>query len=99
LGKKCAPFVSKYIDKDKVMVKKYVVRLSLEERQQLESLLKKGRVSARHRQHAEILLKADEGEQGPAWKDKAISEAFGLTVQTIERVRKGKKRSGCRKPK
>lgn len=35
--------------------------------------LKTGRVAACQRQHAEILLKADEGEYGSAWKDKDIS--------------------------
>ncbi|MBA7595150.1 IS630 family transposase ISAcma29 [subsurface metagenome] len=37
---------------------------------------------------AHVLLKADVGEQGPGWPDKKISEAFGITVQTVERIRK-----------
>lgn len=35
-----------------------------------------------------ILLKADQSDDGPAWPDAKISEAFDVTVQTIERVRK-----------
>jgi len=37
---------------------------------------------------ARILLKADQGSQGPGWPDKRISEALDVTAQTIERVRK-----------
>jgi len=37
---------------------------------------------------AHVLLKADVGEEGPGWPDEKISEAFDVTVQTIERIRK-----------
>ena len=37
---------------------------------------------------ARILLKADQSDDGPGWSDERISEAFDVTVQTIERVRK-----------
>lgn len=69
------------------MAKKYIVRLSEEERKELTELMNKGRVAARKRRHAEILLKADEGEHGPAWKDEKIAEAFEIGVRTVERVR------------
>ena len=69
------------------MVKKYIVRLSLEERKDLEALVNKGRVAARKRHHAEILLKADQGEYGPAWTDGKIAEAFNIGRCTVERVR------------
>jgi transposase len=69
------------------MAKKYIVRLSEEERRELEALVKKGRSAARKRLHAEILLKADEGEHGPAWKDADIIEAFEVDIRTVERVR------------
>jgi len=69
------------------MAKKYIVRLTAEEREELKALLNKGRVAARKRRHAEILLKADEGEHGPAWNDKKIAETFEIGVRTVERVR------------
>ncbi len=67
-------------------MKKYIVRLTEEERNQLKKLVNSGRGPARMFTRARILLKAD--ENGPAWSDKMISEALDITVQTIERVRK-----------
>lgn len=69
------------------MVKKYIVRLSAEERAELNALVNKGRVAARKRRHAEILLKVDEGKGGPAWNDGKIAEAFNIGRRTVERVR------------
>lgn len=67
--------------------KKYIVRLSGEEREQLEALVKKGRAAAYKRLHAQILLTADVGEGGPGWKDQPISQALGVSTRTVERVR------------
>jgi transposase len=50
--------------------------------------VKKGRSAARKRLHMEILLKADEGEHGPAWKDADIIKAVGVDIRTVERVRR-----------
>ena len=69
------------------MRKKYLVRLSETERAELEALVKTGRAAARKRLHAQILLKADEGEHGPAWSDAAVSQALEVGVRTVERVR------------
>ena len=44
--------------------KKYRVTLTSEERKELESLLKRGWVSALKQRHARILLKADEVRSG-----------------------------------
>ena len=49
------------------MGKKYVVRLSEQEREQLQTLVKKGTVKAYRVRHANILLKAD--ANGPGWTD------------------------------
>jgi transposase len=76
------------------MAKKYIVRLSAEERGELESLVKKGRAAARQRRHAEILLKADKGDLGPAWKDEDICEAFDVNVRTVERLRRRRVEEG-----
>ena len=69
-------------------MKKYVVRLSGEERKSLKSVVSSGKGPARMFTRARILLKADVGEGGPGWSDEKIGEAFDVTVQTIERVRK-----------
>lgn len=69
-------------------MKKYHVKLSQEQRQQLEREVKTGKGPARQLIHARILLKADEGEQGPGWSDEQIQEAVEVSVPTIERVRR-----------
>ncbi len=69
------------------LAKKYIVRLTEEERTDLESLIHKGKVAAHKRLHAEILLKTDSSEWGDPWLDSQISEAFGISTRTVERVR------------
>jgi transposase len=69
------------------MAKKYMVRLTEEEQAYLESLVHKGKVAAYKRLHAQILLKADENALGESWQDSQISEAFGISTRTVERVR------------
>ena len=68
--------------------KKYRVDLSGEERAELSEVLRKGRCAAHKRRHAEVLLKADEGVAGPAWTDPQIQQAFGVSVRTVERIRR-----------
>jgi len=69
-------------------MKKHIVRLSMEERESLAKLITSGRGPARMFTRGRILLKADQGGNGPGWSDERISEALEVTVQTIERVRK-----------
>ena len=69
-------------------MKKYIVRLTLEERETLLKLITSGRGPARMFTRARILLKADQSDNGPGWPDEKISEAFDVTIQTIERIRK-----------
>src|SRR6516165_1560924 len=59
-----------------ISVKKYVVRLSGEERERLETLLRKGKSPARRVLKARILLKADVSEAGKGWSDNRIIEAL-----------------------
>ena len=68
-------------------MKKYMVELSLEERNCLRELVSKGKAQARKILHAQILLKADESEGGPRWSDERIVEAFPVTIRTVERIR------------
>ena len=70
------------------MAKRYVVRLTDEERHQLETLLAKKRLAAQKRKRAQMLLKADASEEGPGWVDTRIAEAFDVSVVTVENVRK-----------
>lgn len=69
-------------------MKKYIVRLSRDERTALKKYSTSGRGTARSFIRARILLKADQSKRGPAWSDEQISDAFDVTVQTVERVRK-----------
>lgn len=69
------------------MAKKYIVRLTEDERTYLDGLIRKGKVAAHKRLHAEILLKADISELGDKWTDRQISEAFEISIRTVERVR------------
>lgn len=67
------------------MSKKYVVRLTDEERERLTRLVSSGRAAAQKIRRANILLKTD--VDGPAWTDRRIAEAFGCWVQTVGNVR------------
>ena len=69
------------------MPKKYVVTLSEEERAHLHTLIGGGTAPARSLTHARILLKANQGEAGPAWSDTAIAGALEVHPATVARVR------------
>ena len=69
-------------------VKTYVVRLSGEERRQLETLIRKGKSPARRLLKARILLKADVSEAGEGWSDSRIIEALDASPSMVYRVRK-----------
>ena len=60
-----------------ISVKKYVVRLSGEERERLEALIRKGKSPAQRLLKARILLKADVSEAGAGWSDSRIIKGFG----------------------
>jgi transposase len=68
-------------------MKKYKVILSNDERNKLNAFLKKERAAARKRIHAQILLRADEAKGQDGWKDVDIADAYGVSVQTVGRVR------------
>ena len=71
-----------------ISVKKYVVRLSGEEREQLETLIRKGKSPARRLLKARILLKADVSEAGDGWSDNQIIDALETSPSMVYRVRK-----------
>jgi hypothetical protein len=67
--------------------KKFVVKLSGEERAQLTGLISKGKTAAKTVLKARILLKADQGEAGEGWADEEICEALDTNVSMVSRVR------------
>ncbi len=71
-----------------ISVKKYVVRLSGEERKRLEAMLRKGKSPARQLLKARILLKADVSDAGEGWSDSRIIEAMETGPSMVYRVRK-----------
>jgi hypothetical protein len=68
--------------------KHYKVNLLPEERDELQSLVSTGKAAAYKRTRAQILLKADQGPDGPAWTDQQICNAFDVGRVTVERTRK-----------
>ena len=68
------------------MYKKYIVRLSDEERGVCQEIIKNLKGSSQKFRRAQILLKAD--AEGPGWSDVKIAEAFNCRVQTVESLRK-----------
>lgn len=70
------------------MRKKYIVELTSEERNRLQAVINANRMAAHKRKHAQMLLKADQGPQGPRWSDIKIAEAFDCHRTTVENLRK-----------
>ena len=67
------------------MHKKYIVRLTNEERESLRSVIKKLKGSSQKVRRAQVLLKAD--ADGPGWTDVRIAEAFDCRTKTVENIR------------
>jgi len=68
------------------MPKKYIVRLTEDERSQLRAVVKKLKGSSQKVRRAQILLKAD--AEGSNWTDEHIAEAFSCRTKTVENIRK-----------
>jgi len=71
-----------------ISVKRYVVELSGEEREQLEALIRKGKSPAQRLVKARILLKADISRAGEGWSDSRIVKALETSLSMVYRVRK-----------
>ena len=67
------------------MNKKYIVRLTAEERRTLREVVKQSKGSSQKVRRAQMLLKAD--ADGPAWTDERIAEAFESRTRTVEKLR------------
>ena len=73
------------LKKNQTKIVKFVVRLSEEERLQLQHLAYQGKRAKSVVNRAWVLLKAD--ADGPNWSDPEIAEAFGVGLSTVHRVR------------
>ena len=67
------------------MQKKYIVRLSKEERGTLRDVVKKLKGTGQKVRRAQMLLKAD--ANGPGWTDDRIADAFSCWTRTVEKLR------------
>jgi transposase len=67
------------------MPKKYVVRLTDEERKTLGTVIDKLNGTSQKVRRAQVLLKAD--ADGPGWTDAKIADAFGCRTKTVENIR------------
>ena len=67
------------------MNKKYIVRLTADERRDLENLLKRGKTQAYRMKHANILLAID--ADGPNWPDHQAAKAYKCHENTVRNVR------------
>jgi hypothetical protein len=71
-----------------IAVKKYVVRLSADEREKLSEFIRSGKRSAQLLTKARILLKADVSDAGEGWSDSKIAAALDTSVANVERTRR-----------
>jgi transposase len=69
------------------MKKRFVVRLSAEEIEQLQGLIHRGREAAYRRKHAQVLLLVDEGQPGGGMIDREAAQQVGFTRRTVEKIR------------
>jgi hypothetical protein len=67
------------------MQKKYVVRLTDQERKEAEDIVRRLKGTGQKVRRAQILLKAD--AVGPNWTDQRIAEAFSCRTRTVEKIR------------
>lgn len=67
------------------MQKKYVVRLTDQERDELREVIRKLKGTSQKVRRAQILLKAD--ADGANWTDQLIAEAFLCRTRSVEKIR------------
>ena len=70
------------------MGKKNILKLTDDERTDLERLVRRGHVAGWKIQRAQALLHCDQGPEGPGWTDERIAEAYGTTIRSLESWRK-----------
>jgi hypothetical protein len=67
---------------------RYRVNLTVEEREFLQGLVKKGKTAGYRIRHAQILLALDEIPSNAHWTDEKIGDAYGCRQQTVGQLRK-----------
>lgn len=70
------------------MPKKYIVNLTEAEQKSLKRLTTTGKTAAYKINHGRVLLLADINQSKESWSDNAIASALGISIPTIERVRR-----------
>jgi hypothetical protein len=70
------------------MPKTHCVELTRRDRQWLLEFIGRGEAPAREQTRARVLLKADEGPEGPAWSDDRIAEALELSPGGVAGIRR-----------
>jgi transposase len=75
------------VPRNKTAVKKYIVTLTDDERNELTSLIQTGKHPARKLLMARILLKADASDSGEGWSDSQIAAALETSTDTVARTR------------
>lgn len=68
--------------------KKYRIRLTTDEQQELKAVVSRGRTAAYKQTHARILLMSDEAREDGGMKDADISSSLGVGLSMVERVRR-----------
>ena len=68
--------------------KKYRIRLTTDEQQELKTLVSHGRTAAYRQTHARIILMSDESRPDGGMKDADISNALGVGLSMVERIRR-----------
>lgn len=68
--------------------KKYIVKLTQDERNELKQLVRKCGCAGWKMQRAQALLATDVSDEGLGWGDEAISKAYGCGVRSLENWRK-----------
>ena len=66
------------------MPKRYVLKLTVSEREELEQVVRTGKAAGWKIQRAQALLKCDQGVQGPGWTDEQVADAFGCTTRSLQ---------------
>ena len=67
---------------------KHAVKLTADERRELEQLTRRGRAAGWKLRRAQALLKCDASDDGPGWADAKIAEALDVTTRSLENWRK-----------
>src|SRR5437867_12756655 len=69
------------------MEKKYIVKLTNEERSELNKILSNGNAAAKKHKIARVLLRVDSSEEGTCYSDQDICDEVEISAKTVARLR------------